>query len=94
MKIVFARTARQECLELPRPIRRVIRSAIQALSVDPQRPPKLIADEMFWGEWEGYWRVRVGEYRVIYQIEHRRAEVTILRIGHRSGVYEGGPGPR
>lgn len=49
---------------------------------------------MFWGEWEGYWRLRVGEFRVIYEIEDRVARVTILRIRHRSEVYEGGPGAR
>lgn len=49
---------------------------------------------MFSGEWEGYWRLRVGEFRVIYEIEDRTPQVTILRVGHRSEVYEGGPGSR
>lgn len=47
---------------------------------------------MFWGQWEGYWRLRVGEFRVIYEIQDRAAHVTILRVRHRSDVYQGGPG--
>jgi mRNA-degrading endonuclease RelE of RelBE toxin-antitoxin system len=26
---------------------------------------------LMWGEWEGYWRLRVGEYRVIYEVDDR-----------------------
>lgn len=34
---------------------------------------------------KGYWKLRVGDYRVIYKIEAR--SVTILRVGHRREVY-------
>ena len=77
-----------------RSIRRSIRRAIQSLVRDPRRPVKTEAREMFWGAWEGYWRLRVGEFRVIYEIDDRTARVTILRVRHRSEVYEGGPGAR
>jgi mRNA interferase RelE/StbE len=32
-------------------------------------------------------RVRVGAWRIIYQVEHDRARVVIVDIGHRSTVY-------
>jgi len=35
---------------------------------------------------KGYWKLRVGDYRVIYKVEERT--VTILRIGHRRNVYD------
>jgi len=35
---------------------------------------------------KGYWKLRVGDYRVIYKIEGRR--IVILRIGHRREIYE------
>ena len=34
---------------------------------------------------KGYWKLRVGDYRVIYKISGRN--VTIFRIGHRREVY-------
>jgi mRNA interferase RelE/StbE len=35
----------------------------------------------------GYYRVRAGEYRVIYMIEDKNREVVITAIGHRSSIY-------
>jgi mRNA interferase RelE/StbE len=35
---------------------------------------------------KGYWKLRVGDWRVIYKMEGRT--VVILRIGHRREVYE------
>ena len=43
---------------------------------------------MLWGEWEGYWRLRVGEYRVIYEIDDRAHRVIIIRARHRSEAYD------
>ena len=34
---------------------------------------------------KGYWKLRVGDYRVIYKIQGK--EVIVLRIGHRRDVY-------
>jgi mRNA interferase RelE/StbE len=36
---------------------------------------------------DGLLRVRVGAWRVIYRVEHDKARVVILDIGHRSTVY-------
>jgi mRNA interferase RelE/StbE len=33
------------------------------------------------------WRVRVGDYRVLYQIDDRNRTVTIVSIGHRRDAY-------
>ncbi len=37
------------------------------------------------GEWEGYFRLRVGDFRVIFQITPEA--VVIVRVRHRSDVY-------
>jgi mRNA interferase RelE/StbE len=34
------------------------------------------------------WRIRVGDYRVVYTIDDRRALVEVVRIRHRREVYE------
>ena len=36
---------------------------------------------------ENHFRVRVGDYRIIYRIERDRVVVVIVRIGHRRDVY-------
>jgi mRNA-degrading endonuclease RelE of RelBE toxin-antitoxin system len=37
------------------------------------------------GEWDGYFRLRVGDFRVIFQITPEA--VAIVRVRHRSDVY-------
>lgn len=37
------------------------------------------------GEWDGYFRLRVGDFRVIFQMIPE--EITVLRVRHRSDVY-------
>jgi len=36
----------------------------------------------------GYWRYRVGDYRVICDIKNEEITVLVLRIGHRREVYD------
>jgi mRNA interferase RelE/StbE len=36
---------------------------------------------------EAFWRIRVGDYRVVYSIEDARLVVLVLKIGHRREVY-------
>lgn len=38
---------------------------------------------------EPFYRVRVGDYRIVYRPGPRRREVTVVRIGHREWVYQG-----
>ena len=35
---------------------------------------------------EDLWRIRVGNYRVVYAVEDQRLVVTIVRVGHRREV--------
>jgi mRNA interferase RelE/StbE len=36
---------------------------------------------------QDHFRIRVGDYRVIYRVDGRRVVVVIVRIGHRRDVY-------
>lgn len=61
---------------------RIVR-AIEALAVTP-RPPGAI--QLAGGD--GELRIRVGDYRIIYDIEDGALVVLVLRIGHRGDVYK------
>lgn len=63
--------------------RRRVQAAIDLLATDP-RPPK--ATRLVGGA--GEWRVRTGDYRIIYEIHDDRLVVLVLRVGHRRDVYE------
>ena len=75
------RRAQKELAQLPADAYRRVRDAIRELSEQP-RPPgsrKLTARDG--------WRIRVGDYRVIYEIDDSHRQVTILDIGNRRDVY-------
>ena len=57
---------------------------IELLGVDP-RPP---GAKMLRGGEQGRWRVRVGDYRIVYTIEDDRLLILVLRIAHRREVYD------
>ena len=52
------------------------------LSENPYRVGKPLS-----GQLTNLWSARRGEYRVIYQISENTVTVTVVRIGHRRGVY-------
>lgn len=39
------------------------------------------------GEHAGYWRWRIGDYRVVARIEDARVVILVVRVGHRREVY-------
>lgn len=86
--IVYKRSAKRELADLPRHVRRAIRRGADTLITDPRLPANA---DWLRGKWEGYWRLVVGEYRVIYVIDDPNALITIVRVRHRSDAYEGGP---
>jgi mRNA interferase RelE/StbE len=41
------------------------------------------------GEGRGLWRLRVGDSRILYQIQNKELIVLVVDIGHRLDVYGG-----
>ena len=70
--------------KLPKTTRLRIVGASELLSVDP-RPP---GAKMLRGGEHGRWRVRIGDYRIVYAIEDGRLLVLVLRIAHRREAYD------
>jgi mRNA interferase RelE/StbE len=67
---------------LPKQHQRRIAKAIDALTHDP-RPEGV--KKLAGGEG---WRIRAGDYRIIYTINDSILTVCIIRIGHRRDVYK------
>lgn len=69
---------------LPQSIREIIRKAIEKkLMVDPVTFGKPLRYSL-----KGYRRLRVGDYRVVYQIIEDRVLVIMIDIDHRKDVYD------
>ena len=47
-----------------------------------------LGHEALTGEWSGLFRWRIGDYRVIYAVDHEARTLTVGVIGHRREIYE------
>ena len=79
--VEFAPSAARELQKLERRVQTRLATAIDALALNfrPQGAAKLTGTEA--------WRIRVDDYRVLYEIKDRTLVVLILRIAHRREVY-------
>jgi mRNA interferase RelE/StbE len=80
-EVFILRRAQKTLAHLPKQNYSRVRDLIVELAANP-RPSgckKLIGREG--------WRVRAGDYRVIYEIDDGERRVTVLDIGHRRDVY-------
>lgn len=84
MKLTFPGQARRALKAMPRNVATQIRSKIDTLAGNPWAPNpnvrKLIARQ-------GY-RLRVGDWRVLFDIDNGRLVVLVLAINPRGGAYQ------
>jgi mRNA interferase RelE/StbE len=57
-----------------------IRKKILILKGDPDKGKKL--------KYSDFWRLRIGEYRAIYEIDYKKQKIIVLYIGHRRDVCD------
>lgn len=81
-RIEIARDALRALSKLDKPIRRRIEAAIDRLADDP-RPAGVVAVKSM----PGHLRMRVGDYRVIYEVQDHMLVVLIVECGHRREIY-------
>jgi len=77
-RIEYERSARKELAALPRPAQRRVVDAIEALGNDP-RPA---GSRKIAGTQNGY-RIRVGGYRVLYEVRDQVLIIVIVRVAKR-----------
>jgi mRNA interferase RelE/StbE len=80
--VVLTPAAARQLRKFDPPARRRIQAAIDLLASEP-RPPA--ATRLVGGA--GEWRVRTGDYRIVYEIEDERLLVLVLSVGHRRDIY-------
>jgi mRNA interferase RelE/StbE len=81
-RISLSPTAARQLRKFDPQVRRRIQGVLELLAVEP-RPPA--ATRLVGGA--GEWRVRTGDYRIVYEIEDRELVVLVLRVGHRREIY-------
>ena len=83
-RIEFLKTAEKELAKLPKDIQQRVRDRINLLMINPYPPD---VKKLKNGNGNGRLRTRVGNYRIIYTIENDSLVIVVIKIGHRSGIY-------
>ncbi len=82
-KILFKPSAVKQGKKLPTKIQNRIREAIDKLKTEPRK----VGCKKLRGEVNLY-RIRVGDYRIVYEIEDDRLIILVLKIAHRKDIYQ------
>lgn len=81
-RVLFAPRAERDFRKLSPDVQRRLDPAIRALAENP-RPPgcRKLAGE------SSLWRLRVGDYRIVYQVRDDQLLVLVVKVGHRREIY-------
>ncbi|HEY83939.1 MAG TPA: type II toxin-antitoxin system RelE/ParE family toxin [Chloroflexi bacterium] len=84
-EIILTREAQKDYQKLTKNITKRVNQCLDSLRKNPLQYPQAISLK---GKLTGFYRWRVGDWRVVYQVNTGEQVVTILQITHRSNVYK------
>ena len=80
-EIIFSQKAKKQLFKLEKIIQERIIAALERIRIRPEAyVTKLVGDP-------GY-KIRIGDYRVIMDIDITKLLVLVIKIGHRRNIYE------
>ena len=84
MRIQYTETVRKQLKKLDKTIQKRILDYMDEVGrlENPRSRGKALVENM-----RGLWRYRVGDYRVICEIQESRIIISVLKIGHRKNIY-------
>ena len=74
--------AKRQIKKLIEPVRLAIVERLEQLAINP-RPPGSVKMQGA----ESLYRIRVGDYRIIYEVQDRTLLIAVVKVGHRGDVY-------
>jgi mRNA interferase RelE/StbE len=80
-KVLLHPKAAKELQKIEKQARTRIIDSAKQLRENPEKLGKRLKQSDFWS-------LRVGDYRIIYEIDQNKKQVVILFVGHRSKVYD------
>ena len=80
-EIIFSQTAETQLKKLDKEIQKRILAVLERIRIRPENYlKKLVNDPGF--------RLRIGDYRVIVDLEKTKLLILVIKIGHRSKIYQ------
>lgn len=85
MKVEYSESALKQLKKLDGQFQRAIIQEMNEIATldDPRQRGKALKANL-----SGLWRYRVGDYRVICDIQDAKILITVLRVGHRKNIYD------
>ena len=81
-RIEFSPTAESQFKKLSKEVQARLKHRIDNMAENPfPRGVKKLSAE------ENFYRLRIGDYRIIYQVQGKALLILILKLGHRKNVY-------
>ncbi len=81
-RLVYTRRSEKDIKKLDPSVQKQIGKALQKLQANPAEYLEKLSDPRI-----GTYRFRIGDYRVIFDIEDE--DIVVLRVGHRREIYRG-----
>ena len=82
-QVTFVPRVERDLKQLDRPVRLRILRKIKRLAENLES----LSLETLAGQWRGMYKLRVGDYRIIYTLDPARELLIVHVIGHRSEIY-------
>ena len=83
-KVVLIRKAKAFYANTDQVLAKKLAKIFEILEQTPYQHPNIKALQ---GKWKGYYRYRLGDYRIIYEIDEQIIQVIVIKIAHRSKIY-------
>lgn len=80
--VLVPNRVRKETLKLPRNIQERVATALIGIKENP------LVGEKLHGKLAGMYKLRIGDYRIVYRLRFKESLVEIVKIEHRQGVYK------
>ena len=83
--VEYSKTAMNTIKKMDSSTSKIIRTWIEKNLMNTENPR--IKGKALTGDLKGLWRYRVGDYRILAEIQDTKIVILILDIGHRSKIY-------
>lgn len=83
-KIEYKKSVKKDLKKIPLEEKKLIKMAIEEkLMIDPVKFGTPLRQSL-----KGYFKFRVGDYRIVYGLKRKTVTVLVIKIGHRKDVYK------
>lgn len=84
MTVSLSVLAKKQLKQFDKPVQKRITKFLTELTelADPRSKGKSLV-----GDFKGFWRYRVGDYRLICRIHDEELEILVVELGHRKEIY-------